>query len=340
MSSVDLRTLLSEPTRIRALTQCVRAKIPTHDVDDVVQSTLTDALSAACPPLDVPALDRWLVGIARHKVADYYRSQRRERADGDIDGHNVAADSHPESTRDLLHWVHGELRSDSEAPRTLEWMMREADGDRLESIAEENNISAPAVRQRVSRLRRYLRERWLLQLSAAVTLVALAVGVYAYHQRGPTVEPEPMVRVDSPAQVAERLRQAALADCRSARWQACLQQLDRAKILDPAGDRSSAIIAARTDIERGLQPTPVPAPSASDQRLVPAGKEPNTLESSPQKAPRPLHSQSIKSSGKKQAISIPQPAANQATSNVRRWAPAQPQLKPPSKPSSLDQFGM
>lgn len=338
MSSVDLRTLLGEPARIRALAQCIRARIPARDVDDVVQSTLTDALCATCPPLDEPALDRWLVGIARHKVADYYRSHRRhEWIEGDIDHHNVAADTHSESARDLLHWVHGELPADSEAPRTLEWMMREAEGDRLESIAAENNISAPAVRQRVSRLRRYLRERWSLQLAAAVTLLALVVGVYAYRRRPLTVEPEPTMRAESLAQAAQKLRDSALLDCRGGHWQTCLEQLDRAKALDPAGDGASAIVAARSDIERALLPTPSPAPSVSDQRSVPAGQEPNSLEPQPQQV-APLHSPPVKSNSAKKARGPAQAASSQAPSNAQKSSPTQSKQTTIGKAASLNDF--
>ncbi len=319
MSTGDLRSLLSEPARIRALTQCVRAKIPPHDVDDVVQSTLADALAAASPPLDESALERWLNGIARHKVADYYRSHRRhELADGDIDRHDAPTDGHAESTRDLLHWVNGELPADSEAPRTLEWMMREADGDRLESIAAENNLTAPAVRQRVSRLRRYLKERWALQLAAAVTLVlVVGVGVYAYKTRGPAIEPEPTARVETPAFIAQKLRQSALADCRSGHWRTCLEQLDHAKVLDPAGDNAQAVAEARADIARALQPTPLPSPSTPEDRLVPAGEVPTTIRPKTEKTPAPLHSQGSNSTPNKPTKANSQSSSSEASSNAK-----------------------
>ncbi len=305
-----LRNLLSEPARIRTLTQSVRAKIPPHDVDDVVQSTLADALSAAAPPLDEEALDRWLAGIARHKVADYYRSHsRREVADDNLDRHDAPTEGHPESARDLLHWVNNELPVDAEAPRTLEWMMREADGDRLESIAAENNLSAPAVRQRVSRLRRYLKERWALQLAAAITLVVV-IGVVAYKKHSPLIEPEPTARVESPLLVAQKLRQSALADCRSAHWQTCLEQLDRAKALDPVGDTASTIADARADIARAMQPAPAPTTSAPEERLVPAGDGAKSAPVMQQKEPAPRHTKasSSKSDGKSDANTKPVPA--------------------------------
>ena len=302
MSTGDLRSLLCEPARIRALTQCIRAKIPHHDVADVVQSTLADALAAAAPPSDESSLNRWLTGIARHKVADYYRGHRRhEQVDGDLDRHDAPSDGQTESTRDLLRWVDGELASDCNAPRTLEWMMREADGDCLESIAAENNLSAPAVRQRVSRLRRYLKERWALQLAAAIALVVV-VGVCAYKQHLPAIEPEPTARVESVELIAQKLRQSALADCRSEKWVTCREQLDRAKALDPAGDSASAIVEARANIVSATQPAPVPAPSAPEERLLPAGDSAKGLPPKKPTTPAPLHSQSMKPKSEKSSV--------------------------------------
>jgi hypothetical protein len=219
-------------------------------------------------------------------------------------------------------------------------MMREADGDRLESIAEENNISAPAVRQRVSRLRRYLRERWSLQLAAALTAVALVVGTYAYTHRGPTVEPDLAIRTEPPAQTAKKVRDSALSECRSGHWQVCLQQLDRAKGLDPAGDHADAIVAARSEAERALQPVPAPAPSASEQRLVPAGDEPKSVDTDRQQVPqvpRPLHSRSKDSKAPKKPVVSPQVASNSAPNAQQSHAP-QSAKKTQSKWSSDDVF--
>lgn len=75
-------------------------------------------------------------------------------------------------------------------------MAREGDGERLEAIAAEENVSAANVRQRVSRLRRTLYKRWLLEL-AAVAVVALVVAagwrLLGRPQAPVTLTPEPTV---------------------------------------------------------------------------------------------------------------------------------------------------
>lgn len=263
--------LLGDPVRVRALTRVVRAKIPGRDVEDVVQSILADALASSDPPTDIAAFERWLHGIARHKIADYYRRHRRhEVLDPDVlerdpdQGLNTSATS-PESARDLLRWVDGELPRGDDAPRTLEWMLREASGDRLETIAEEHALPAPAVRQRVSRLRRYLRERWALQLAAALGLCVVITSVYAYrsYRAQPSIHPDLARREVTAAERARQIRQAAFDACKANRWQSCLDELERAKRLDPAGDAANDVQQARVGAANALQPPPTPAPPPS-----------------------------------------------------------------------------
>jgi DNA-directed RNA polymerase specialized sigma24 family protein len=296
--------LLGDPVRVRALTRVIRAKIPARDVEDVVQSILADALAAPESPPDAPSFDRWLHGIARHKIADYYRRHRRNEVldpdalERDPDASANTSAPSPESARDLLRWVDAELPRGSDAPRTLEWMLREASGDRLETIAEEHALPAPAVRQRVSRLRRYLRERWALQLAAALGLCVVITGVHAYrtYRVKPTVRPDLMRHEVTAAERARQIREAALDACRATRWQSCLDELERAKRIDPAGDAANDVEQARMGALRALQTptTPGPTPSADDlpkpSPSVPPGelkpiKPPTKV--LPTKAPRP-----------------------------------------------------
>jgi len=273
MNPNELRKLLGDSSRRHTLAQCIRAKIPPSDVEDIVQSTLADALAAPQPPGEVEAFDRWLFGIARHKIADYYRRGRRHEAlDDAVLTYDDAGGKSPESARDLLRWVNDELPQEPETSRTLEWMMREASGDNLETIANENQISAPAVRQRVSRLRRFLRERWAIQAAAALGLLAVLAGLYTYQQSKtkPTITPDLVKAEPSPVEQAQYLRQTALSACQAGRFQQCVTDLDRARAIDPVGDTGNDVRQARAAAAQALTPKlPSPIPTTAPKPPTP-----------------------------------------------------------------------
>src|SRR5690242_5775284 len=75
---VGVRALVADVKLRRGLVAFVRGRVPAHEVDEIVQATLADAIAAKNPPETRGALWGWLRGIARHQVADYHRRARRE----------------------------------------------------------------------------------------------------------------------------------------------------------------------------------------------------------------------------------------------------------------------
>src|SRR3954470_9835498 len=69
---------LGDPALRQSLQDFVRRRVPPSDVDDVVQTVLVDALAAEGRPREAEELRKWLLGIARHKVADCHRRAHRE----------------------------------------------------------------------------------------------------------------------------------------------------------------------------------------------------------------------------------------------------------------------
>jgi RNA polymerase sigma factor (sigma-70 family) len=247
-----------------ALTAMVRRRVPPADAEDVVQAVLTEAVATTERPADPEGARKWLWGVARHKIADYHRRASRETTDPP----ERAAPPPEHEERALLRWAVGELPAGADAKKTFEWLLREGDGETLEAIAEEERLPPPVVRQRVSRLRRLFRSRWA-QLAAAglVALVAWIV-LRRTERESPIAErPRPTLRED-PAVVATRARARTMRDEASqaasqSDWVRCLERLDAARAIDPAGDEGAATRALRQraqeaiERERAVPPAPV-----------------------------------------------------------------------------------
>jgi RNA polymerase sigma factor (sigma-70 family) len=252
----------------RLLSAVARRKIPRADVEDLVQSTLADALASPQAPEDEEDLRRWVLGIARNKIADYYRRGRREVPHEPLDLDLVSRDGkdEPHSARDMLRWAEGALPENQTAKETFDWMIREGQGEKLEAIAEEERLPAPQVRKRVSRLRQHLKRMWAVELGA-VAAIAIAVGLGLHLSHKPptfAVHPDSSTIVPNATRAAE-LRRSALERCRAGDARGCLDDLDRAREIDRAGDSAEEIQRARQVALGQLEPRQLPAvsPSAS-----------------------------------------------------------------------------
>lgn len=265
-----------EDTRFReALTRMVRRRVPESEVEDIVQTAIAEALVAGKRDEDPDALRRWVWGVARHKVVDHFR-RRRRLADELPD---VAGEDAHHDELDLLRWARRELPEGENAEETLRWMLREAEGETLETIAEESNLPAPRVRKRVSRLREHFRARWSGQAAALLALgvVVAVLLVVALRKRSDDIakeQPAPSASAlsPSPQEVAAEKRRAAFERCAEGAYRPCLDLFDEAKGLDPAGDQDEAVRRARKAATDALEPRP-PAPSPTPTVVAPPTKE-------------------------------------------------------------------
>jgi RNA polymerase sigma factor (sigma-70 family) len=302
-----MRPALSDPALLGAVEAMVRRRVPAADVDDVVQSALADAVASEDAPEDPEALRRWLSGVVRHKVADFHRRRRREapaRSDAiegatgtagmaDLDPRGEAA-AHEE--RDLLRWATRQLPAEGDAQKTLEWMMHEAEGEKLEAIAERERIPATRVRQRVSRMRAFFRDRWRAELAMVAAALTIAVLAWvAWHgAKSPPIARDPTPSVD---RRAERMRDRARDACAKSEWRACVDGLDEARAIDPAGDAAPDVQSLRAAAAEALAPprprlpptdptAPLAPPPAPTTSAAPAPKPGPRV--APTAAPQPL----------------------------------------------------
>ena len=252
--------LLADPSTRKAIEDFVRRRVPGPDVDDVVQTVLCDALAAEGRPEGADELRRWLIGIARHKVADFHRRGARKLVSELPD---LAAPPQPIEARELARWAEEQAASTRDAKQTLAWMAREGEGEKLETIAAEEQVPAARVRQRVSRMRRWMKERWLAELAAvaALAILALLVARWLRGQDEPEIAPRPepapmpapLPEAPSPLDRARALRAEAIQACDEAAWERCLERLDEAAGLDPAGDTAKDVVEARERARNAIE---------------------------------------------------------------------------------------
>lgn len=265
------------PDLRNALVAMVKKRVPESEVEDIVQSTLADAFASPHAPNDAESFRRWIFGVAKNKVVDYHRRAGRET----FEVPEVAGTAAPHQEADLLRWAEKHLPPGDENKATLDWMLREGDGEKLESIAESEDLPAPRVRQRVSRLRRHLKAHWQKEVAVLAALGVLVTALVLFLRR-PTETP-PIANED--AARAEELRKEAFEKCLSEQWTECVDKLDRAKKLDPAGDRQPTVQMARENAAKAKNlPPPAPTTSRIDDNITPP---PPPEESAPTPAPTP-----------------------------------------------------
>lgn len=102
-----------------------------------------------------------------NEVADEYRRRARWKS---IELPEDLATPRCEEARDVLHRIERDV-VEPETRRALGWLVREHEGDSLYLIALEQALEPSTLRQRVCRLRKSLRSRYLAPL-----LVALGLG--------------------------------------------------------------------------------------------------------------------------------------------------------------------
>lgn len=266
-----------------ALIAMVRKRVPESEVEDIVQQALAEAIESPHAPEDSESLRRWIFGVAKHKVVDYHRRAGRESFDlPDVEGTPA-----PHVEADLLRWAERNLPDGAENKKTLDWMLREGEGEKLESIAASEKLPPPRVRQRVSRLRRHFKENWQREVAllAALGVIVSAVVIFIMRKDGP--EPITHEVVDPRA---EPMRRLALEKCAKDEWKPCLEGLDDARRLDPAGDARPEVQKARQAASeaRDRAPkspvldndTPAPLPTTTPPSPAPSGSFAPTPESS------------------------------------------------------------
>jgi DNA-directed RNA polymerase specialized sigma24 family protein len=163
---MTLLEYLGRPSTRSGLHAYIRRRGLADSAEDLVQTVLCDALAVQAIPSEETELRRFVAAIARNKVADEYRRRTRWKRAELPEQHDVPS---PEAS-DLLRRIDADVVEPRQR-EALDWVLREHAGDSLYEIAREQALEPDTLRQRICRLRKQLRARYLVPL--ALTLAAV-----------------------------------------------------------------------------------------------------------------------------------------------------------------------
>ena len=189
MGGMDLESrkkILSNRVMHEAVRSVARKRgMPPHDVDDILDSVVEDAMDDPNLPEDPEEATKYLCACGRNKSIDQARSRmRRQRRETPADSNEAAPGAgSPEDAAFAARLVReGQTRF----PRTFPWFWRTTmGGESHVNIAVELNVSPGHVRHEVYRIRRSLQGLAVGAAAFAVLVVALR-----WYRTGASVTPD------------------------------------------------------------------------------------------------------------------------------------------------------
>jgi DNA-directed RNA polymerase specialized sigma24 family protein len=252
--------LLGDPKVRAEMLKAVKRKAPEKDREDLVQMALLRAVErfALFPEGDGPRL-KYLCGMVRRMAMKKAKRRQLEAqhtpmlvtGEEEFAGHDEAK---AHDARDILRRIFKDGEWTPTQRRMMTWLVRNAVGDSYAFIAGEEGVTEDHVKKEASQARALLRER-AIPVCIGIAIVVFLFAVLhrdvshspdeANPNPAPThVEPTP-APVGPAAPDAAKLREDGLAACAAKDWSTCLDDLDQAKVIDPAGDARADVQAAR-----------------------------------------------------------------------------------------------
>ncbi len=145
----------------------IRRRVPAQDAEDVAQEALLRIHKSAASLRDPQRVQSWVYSVARHAVADYYRTHRRVEISDSIE-----LDAMPDPSAGIAEKL-GTFEGDhSTHEEVLSWLrptaeqlpagyreallMADFEGLTQREVAAALNLSLPGAKSRVQRARRML----------------------------------------------------------------------------------------------------------------------------------------------------------------------------------------
>jgi DNA-directed RNA polymerase specialized sigma24 family protein len=247
--------------------------VPERELEDKFQQVRLEVQkSSANVPTSEPQRTHYIHAVARN-VGRMYRirlaAQGGEPLPLDDAEPALAVEVAPYESIDLARRVHADaLATDAQA---TDWFLRaKVYGEREKSIADEDGVPVDRVRQRIKRLVTKMRANSdSLAMFASLLFFATLMAEWSLHQGAVATTPDQALSAattEQPAPTAQssaELRRAALSACDAHQWARCIDTLEVAKSLDPAGDAAQDVQFARQAAADAMRAAPThPVPNA------------------------------------------------------------------------------
>jgi preprotein translocase subunit SecG len=255
----------------------VRAGIAEQEREDYQQSVTEALLYMRNPPEDLDGCSRAANDITGKMIAGK-RRQAFRRGEWNV-GLTNEEDNHtqPEG-RDVVngHYaqrvatVHEAMSDGTLTERDAQMLVMKRDGLKDKEIAAKVGIKQQTVSNRISTVRKEMRQKWLVRVTKIATFAfVVLIIVFTWGKREeiahflrPTPTPTPAPAPTRPApepqipvalRAAELRRQAAEA-CEQHAYEACSDDLEAAARLDPAGETQPTVRELRHTVEDHVRP--------------------------------------------------------------------------------------
>jgi hypothetical protein len=227
--------------------------VPHREIDDKRHDVLLEVQKSPTVPITEPERTQYIHGVARNVGREYRMAEaaRGAAVPFDEERHAIGGESPRHESIDLAQRLHADAVASD--PQGADWLVRaKVHGDTETGIAQKDGVPVDRVRKRIERLVAKMRAN-PRALAALATLILVVTFISRWR-----TQPPPKEHVASPypfaaEQKAAELRHAAFTACGAQRLAECVDDFDEALHLDPAGDASEEVQAARRAAEKALR---------------------------------------------------------------------------------------
>lgn len=239
-------------------------RLPEWEIEDIFQDACVSALDEDDWPAEEKPTLSWLFKITRNTCYDHLRAQKRRRdREVPLDDLDVSAETQErDEGKDLKDFIEvTSLEKPQIASGIAMLVEHRVLGEDVKDIAVKHAIPVRLVYERMGSARAVIRSGYPIGggLVAAIAFLLLLIrfpgddgrGVGAGHDQLPDggISSIPLPPTPDPAE----LRTRALELCHERRYEPCLEGLNRARRIDPAGEKDPKVIQARQEAEGKLR---------------------------------------------------------------------------------------